>query len=106
MNVATDLCTQAVDDLIQGLGAGGVHADEELVQAAVHPRRTGLDVRQVDALLLKESQTSGQSSDLLLQREDAGDHFRLLAGLLLQVHGAPSPSLHERGTFQETTCGV
>lgn len=47
---------------------------------------------------LKEPQGLGQGSDLLFQGEDAGDHFWLLAGLLLQVHGAPSP-LH---TFQET----
>lgn len=54
MHVAADLCTQAVDDLIQGLGAGGVHADEELVLVFVHPRWTGLDVRQVDAFVLQK----------------------------------------------------
>lgn len=52
VHVAADLCAQAVNDLVQGLRAGGVHADEELVLVLVHPRRTGLDVRQVDALLL------------------------------------------------------
>lgn len=57
MHVAADLCTQAVDDLVQGLGAGGVHADEELVLVLVHPRWTGLDVRQVDALLLWFTET-------------------------------------------------
>lgn len=57
MHVAADLCTQAVNDLIQGLGAGGVHTDEELVLVFVHPRRTGLDVRQVDALLLRATET-------------------------------------------------
>lgn len=57
MHVAADLCTQAVNDLIQGLGAGGVHADEELVLVFVHLRRTGLDVRQVDALLLRATET-------------------------------------------------
>ncbi len=57
MHVAADLCTQAVDDLVQGLGAGGVHADEELVLVFVHPRRTGLNVRQVDALLLRFTDT-------------------------------------------------
>ena len=51
--MAADLCAEAVDDLIQGLGAGGVHADEELELVLVHPRRAGLDVRQVDALLLR-----------------------------------------------------
>lgn len=54
MHVAADLGTQAVNDLIQGLRAGGVHADEELVLVFVHPRRTGLDVRQVDAFVLQE----------------------------------------------------
>lgn len=52
MHVATDLCAQAVDNLIQGLGAGGVHADEELKLVFVRPRGTGLDVPQVDALVL------------------------------------------------------
>lgn len=53
VHVAADLCTQAVDDLVQGLGAGGVHADEELKLVLVHAWRTRLDVRQVDALLLR-----------------------------------------------------
>lgn len=53
MHVAADLCTQAVDDLVQRLRAGGVHVDEELVLVLVFARRTGLDVRQVDALLLE-----------------------------------------------------
>lgn len=48
---------------------------------------------------LKEPQGLGQSADLLLQGEDAGDHLRLLAGLLLQVHGAPSPLLRETQHF-------
>lgn len=55
MHVAADLCTQAVDDLVQGLGAGGVHVDEELILVVVLPRRTGLDVRQVDPLLLQQT---------------------------------------------------
>lgn len=66
MDVATNLCTQAVDDLIQSLGAGGVHADEELVQAAVHPRRTRLDVRQVDALLLRFTKKQKVRPDLFV----------------------------------------
>lgn len=37
MHVAADLCTQAVDDLVQGLGAGGVHVDEELILVVVLP---------------------------------------------------------------------
>lgn len=53
MHVAADLCTQPVDDLVQGLGAGGVDADEELELVLVHARRTRLDVRQVDALVLR-----------------------------------------------------
>lgn len=51
VHVATDLCTQAVDDLVQSLGAARVHVDEELV-LFVYLGRPGLDVRQVDALLL------------------------------------------------------
>ncbi len=65
MHVAADLCTQAVNDLIQGLGAGGVHADEELVLVLVHPRRTGLDVRQVDALLLRATKTKKKKETLV-----------------------------------------
>lgn len=53
VHVAADLCTQPVDDLVQGLGAGGVDADEELELVLVHARRTRLDVRQVDALVLR-----------------------------------------------------
>lgn len=48
----TDVCTQAVNDLIQGLGAGRVHVDEELVLVWVCARRTGLDVGEVDAFVL------------------------------------------------------
>lgn len=59
MHVAADLCTQAVDDLIQGLGAGGVHADEELILVFVNLRWPGFDVRQVDALLLHKWKVRG-----------------------------------------------
>lgn len=55
MHVAADLGPQAVDDLVQNLGAAGVHADEELVLLVVHPRRPGLDVGQVDALVLQRA---------------------------------------------------
>lgn len=51
--MAADLCAQAIDDLIQGLREGGVHADEELKLFLVVPRWTGLDVREVNALLLQ-----------------------------------------------------
>lgn len=47
-----DVCTQAVNDLIQGLGAGRVHVDEELVLVWVCARRTGLNVGEVDAFVL------------------------------------------------------
>lgn len=53
MHLAADLCAQAVDDLVQGLRAGGVHVDEELVLGLVCARRAGLDVGEVDALFLK-----------------------------------------------------
>lgn len=56
MHVTTDLRAQAVDDIIQGLGAVGVHTDEELVLLRVHPGRTGLDVGQVDSLLLHKQE--------------------------------------------------
>lgn len=52
MHVAADLCTQAVDDLVQSLGAGSVHVDEELILVCVCARRTRLDVGEVDAFLL------------------------------------------------------
>lgn len=52
MHVATDLGAQAVDDLVQGIGVAGVHADEELKLLVVQSRRARLDVHQVDALLL------------------------------------------------------
>lgn len=55
--MAADLCAQAVDHLIQSLRAAGVHADEELVLLFVPLRRTGLDVCQVDALLLDKGNT-------------------------------------------------
>lgn len=51
--MAADLCPKAVDDLVQGLGAGSVHIDEELVLVLVCARRTGLDVGEVDAFLLQ-----------------------------------------------------
>lgn len=51
--MAADLCAQAVNDLIQGLRAGGVYVDEELILLIVHARWTGLDVCQVNAFLLK-----------------------------------------------------
>lgn len=57
VHVAADLCAQAVDHLIQSLRAAGVHADEELVLLYVPLRRTGLDVCQVDALLLYKGNT-------------------------------------------------
>lgn len=53
MHLAADLCAQAVDDLVQGLRAGGVHVDEELVLGLVCARRAGLDVGEVDALFLR-----------------------------------------------------
>lgn len=52
--MAADLCAQAVNDLIQGLRAGGVYADEELILLIVHARWTGLDVCQVNAFLLQK----------------------------------------------------
>lgn len=57
MHMAADLCAQAVDDLIQGLGAGGVHTDEELKLLFVHSRRTRLDVCQVHPLFLSFMET-------------------------------------------------
>lgn len=68
MHVAADLCTQAIDDLVQRLRAGGVHVDEELVLVLVCARRTGLDVRQVDALLLQEG--GDKPTDLSETRAD------------------------------------
>ena len=52
MDLSADLGLESVDDEVQGLGAAGVHVDEELVLLLVAPRRAGLDVGQVDALLL------------------------------------------------------
>lgn len=63
MHVAADLCTQAVDDLVQRLRAGGVHVDEELVLVLVCARWTGLDVRQVDALLLGVGVEGGRGTN-------------------------------------------
>lgn len=53
MHVAADLCAQAVDDLVQGLGAGGVDVDEELILVWVCARWARLDVGKVDAFLLQ-----------------------------------------------------
>jgi len=64
VHVAADLRAQAVDDVVQRLGAAGVHADEELKLVFVHPRRPGLDVRQVDALLLKNGGGGRRRRDL------------------------------------------
>lgn len=63
MHVAADLCAQAVDDLIQGLGATGVHTDEKLI-LVFHTGWTGLNVRQVDALVLQFTETNGFWWDL------------------------------------------
>lgn len=52
VHMAADLCTQAVDDLVQSLGAGSVHVDEELIVVCVCARWTRLDVGEVDAFLL------------------------------------------------------
>ena len=52
VDLSADLGLESVDDEVQGLGAAGVHVDEELVLLLVAPRRAGLDVGQVDALLL------------------------------------------------------
>lgn len=57
MHMSTDLCTQGVNDLVQGLGAGGVHTDEELIMVFINLRRTGFDVRQVDSLTLWFTET-------------------------------------------------
>lgn len=62
VHVAADLCTQAVDDLVQGLGAGRVHVDEELILVWVCARRARLDVGEVDSFLL---QSHGHKSDYL-----------------------------------------
>lgn len=59
MHVATDLGAQAFDDLVQGLGVAGVHADEELKLLVVQSRRARLDVHQVDALLLLSQRQRG-----------------------------------------------
>lgn len=58
MHVAADVCAQAVDDVIQGLGAGLVHVDEELVLLWVCVRRARLDVGQVDAFVLQPPDTN------------------------------------------------
>lgn len=58
MHVATDVRAQAVNDVIQGLGAGLVHVDEELVLLCVCARRTRLDVGQVDAFVLQSPDTN------------------------------------------------
>lgn len=63
MHLAADLCAQAVDDLVQGLRAGGVHVDEELVLGLVCARRAGLDVGEVDALFLRGK--NGNQADRL-----------------------------------------
>lgn len=60
MHVATDVCTQAVNDVIQGLGAGRVHVDEELVLVWVCVRRTGLDVGEVDTFVLQSPDTNSE----------------------------------------------
>jgi hypothetical protein len=52
VHLAADLGLEAVDDEVERRGAAGVHVDEELVLLLVAPRRTRLDVGQVDALLL------------------------------------------------------
>lgn len=57
MHIAADLGTQTIDDLVQGLGAGGVHVDEELVMVFVCSWWTGLDVGEVDAFLLQITNT-------------------------------------------------
>lgn len=63
MHMAADLGTQAIDDLVQGLGAGGVHVDEELVLFFVCPRWTGLDVGEVDAFLLQITTTNSNKHE-------------------------------------------
>lgn len=62
MYLAADLCAQAVNDLIQGLRAGGVHVDEELVLRLVCARRAGLDVGEVDALVLRGNRKAGSQT--------------------------------------------
>lgn len=66
MHVSADLCTQAVDDLVQSLGAGSVHVDEELVLVWVCARRTRLDVGEVDAFLLWSHRHKLRSSLLVI----------------------------------------
>lgn len=61
MHVATDVCTQVVNDLIQGLGAGRVHVDEELILVLVCARRTGLDVGEIDTFFLETPSTDSLS---------------------------------------------
>lgn len=57
MHMAADLLPQAVNDVIKSLRAAGLHADEELVLLSVHPGRTGLNVGQVDAIILSDHRT-------------------------------------------------
>ena len=63
VHLPADLGLEAVDDEVQRLGAAGVHVDEELVLLFVAPRRTGLDVGQVDALLLLVVRSGVQSRE-------------------------------------------
>lgn len=63
MHLTADLRAQAVDDLVQGLRAGGVHVDEELELGLVCARRTRLDVGEVDALVLKGEMETKQTVD-------------------------------------------
>lgn len=58
MHVATDVLPQAVEDVVQGLGAGRVHVDEELVLVRVCARRAGLDVGEVNAFVLQSPDNS------------------------------------------------
>lgn len=64
VHMAADLCAQAVDDLVQGLGAGRVHVDEELILVWVCARRARLDVGKVDAFLLQSHRH--KSDDLIM----------------------------------------
>lgn len=97
VNLAAYLCAQAINDLIQGLRAGGVHVDEELVLRLVCARRTGLDVGEVDALFLWGKRKAGrQTVDYCILESQ---------GLLLQTcnnaHGAPP-----EGDIPSKYCGL
>lgn len=81
MHLTADLRAQAVDDLVQGLRAGGVHVDEELELGLVCARRTRLDVGEVDALVLKGETETKQTVDKALHCIMQQGHLPVAAGV-------------------------